>query len=77
MPRSARREDLVPKECMDLFDAFTIARKLIAEQPDLVWSVSKKQYVGHTPDAQRLANAYNTLAAFHSENLRNRVFYID
>jgi hypothetical protein len=46
---------------MNMYDAITIARKLLAAQPGVTFS--KGKYKGTCPASQRYADAYNCLTA--------------
>jgi hypothetical protein len=49
---------------MNMYDAITIARKLLAEQPGMAFS--KGKYKGTCEQSKRYAAAYNCLAANHT-----------
>jgi hypothetical protein len=58
---------------MTPYDAITIARRVLADNPNIVYSTSKSCYVGLSPEGDRIAEAYNVLTACHDQ-FRNRMF---
>jgi hypothetical protein len=62
---------LQDRDTMNLYDAITVARKLLAEQAGMYYS--KGKWYGSCSKSRRYAEAYNCLANNHLESQRNLI----